>query len=44
MKKLFMCKVCGHTAEGEEPPMLCPICYASKEHFVEVDIKDVPGY
>ncbi|MGF7056634.1 rubredoxin-like domain-containing protein [Brassicibacter mesophilus] len=42
--KTFLCKVCGHTATGEEPPMYCPICYAYKDEFVEIDKNDAPGY
>ena len=35
MKK-WKCLVCGYIHEGEEPPMECPVCGASKDKFVEV--------
>ena len=32
-KKIYVCKVCGYTTEGEEPPEKCPICGAPKNMF-----------
>ncbi|KNF09635.1 rubrerythrin [Gottschalkia purinilytica] len=44
--KVWICKVCGYTTnpDEKEPPMVCPICYASKEEFELIDQNDVPGY
>lgn len=33
--KTFLCTVCGYVHRGDEPPMSCPVCHASKEKFVE---------
>lgn len=35
MKK-WLCKECGYIHEGDEPPEICPQCYAPREAFVEV--------
>jgi rubrerythrin len=35
-KKLWRCVECGFMYEGEEPPDICPECYAPKDAFVEV--------
>ncbi len=35
-KKLWRCVECGYLYEGDEPPAICPECYAPKESFVEV--------
>lgn len=35
MKK-YICDVCGYIYEGETPPIQCPICKASDEHFTEL--------
>ncbi|MBC7262905.1 MAG: rubrerythrin family protein [Chloroflexi bacterium] len=32
--KIWICSVCGHTAEGDEAPEVCPICKARREKFV----------
>ena len=32
MKK-WICKVCGYTHEGEEAPMICPQCGATRVRF-----------
>ena len=29
----FVCSVCGYTAEGENPPSVCPVCGASASQF-----------
>ena len=34
--KLYVCEVCGHTAEGEAPD-ICPVCGAKKEKFTKID-------
>ena len=33
--KTFLCTVCGYVHRGDEAPMSCPVCRASKEKFVE---------
>ncbi|MDR3154243.1 MAG: rubrerythrin family protein [Deltaproteobacteria bacterium] len=33
--KVFVCKVCGHVAEGEAPE-LCPICGSKRQVYFEV--------
>lgn len=33
---LYLCKVCGHIAEGEAPDQ-CPICKAKKASYAKVD-------
>ncbi|GAB4388844.1 MAG: rubrerythrin family protein [Thermodesulfovibrionales bacterium] len=33
---VYVCKVCGHIAEGA-PPDQCPICKAKKEMFKKID-------
>jgi rubrerythrin len=35
-KKLWVCEVCGHTHEGDEPPDECPICKANRKAYSEV--------
>ena len=35
MKK-WRCLECGYIHEGDEPPEVCPLCYAPREAFVEV--------
>jgi len=35
MKK-WKCNVCGYVHSGGTPPDKCPVCSASKEHFIEV--------
>lgn len=32
----YVCKVCGHTVEGE-PPDSCPVCKAKKEMYKKID-------
>lgn len=34
MKK-WICKVCGYTHQGEEPPEICPKCGAPRSQFAE---------
>jgi rubrerythrin len=36
LKKVWRCIECGFMYEGDEPPDICPECYAPKEAFVEV--------
>ena len=31
--KIWICRVCGHTYVGKEPPEKCPICGASKDKY-----------
>ena len=33
----WKCKVCGYVHEGAEAPEKCPVCYADRSNFVEVD-------
>ncbi|MDR2339537.1 MAG: rubrerythrin family protein [Deltaproteobacteria bacterium] len=33
--KIFVCKVCGHVAEGE-PPETCPICGSKRQAYMEI--------
>ncbi|MHB8110327.1 MAG: rubrerythrin family protein [Syntrophorhabdaceae bacterium] len=33
----WVCKVCGNTVEGKEPPDECPVCKAKKMAFYKVD-------
>lgn len=32
MKK-YVCKICGYVYEGDEPPVVCPVCGAPAEQF-----------
>jgi rubrerythrin len=32
----YVCDVCGNTVEGEAPDR-CPICAATKDHFMKID-------
>ena len=34
--KRWLCKECGYIHEGDEPPEICPQCYAPREAFEEV--------
>ncbi len=34
--KMWRCLECGYTCEGDEPPDVCPTCYAPRGAFVEV--------
>jgi len=34
--KTFVCMVCGHVHEGDEPPAVCPICGVTAEQFKEM--------
>jgi len=34
MKK-WICTVCGHIHEGDQPPEICIVCNQPKEKFVE---------
>ncbi|MDR2613124.1 MAG: rubrerythrin family protein [Deltaproteobacteria bacterium] len=33
--RVFVCKVCGHVAEGEAPES-CPLCNAKRQAYIEV--------
>jgi len=35
--KIYICPVCGHTAEGE-PPEKCPVCGAAKSAYREFSV------
>ncbi|MCT4574646.1 MAG: NADH peroxidase [Alphaproteobacteria bacterium] len=41
MKK-FVCTVCGYVHEGDEAPILCPVCAVGQDKFTEK--KDDEGY
>jgi rubrerythrin len=36
VQKMWVCEVCGHTVEGDEPPEKCPICNAGKKAYTEI--------
>ncbi len=36
MKK-WICTICGHIHEGDEPPDVCPVCGAPKSDFEEYE-------
>lgn len=36
-RQRYRCLVCGYEREGEEPPVLCPVCGAGAEQFVPAD-------
>ena len=31
----WVCSVCGHVHEGDQPPEECPVCHASADKFIE---------
>ncbi len=31
---IWVCEVCGHTVEGNEPPDQCPLCQARKDRYI----------
>lgn len=35
-KKLWQCNVCLYIYEGDEPPLLCPRCWAPRENFMDM--------
>lgn len=37
--KQFKCLICGYIHKGENPPDECPVCKASKDKFIEIEIK-----
>ncbi|MEK6760186.1 MAG: rubredoxin-like domain-containing protein [Deltaproteobacteria bacterium] len=37
MKKKWRCIECGYIHVGPEPPDACPLCYAPREAFAEVE-------
>lgn len=36
----WKCLVCGHIAEGEEPPDVCPVCGVGPDQFEEITVAD----
>jgi len=38
--KKWKCLVCGHIAEGDEPPESCPVCGVGPDQFVEIAVAD----
>lgn len=42
-KKLWQCTVCLYIYEGDEPPFLCPRCWAPQDKFIDMtDPKPMP--
>lgn len=42
-KKLWQCNVCLYIYEGDEPPFLCPRCWAPQDYFIDMtDPKPIP--
>lgn len=37
--KIYYCKQCGYVCYREDPPLICPICKAKKELFVELRLQ-----
>ena len=33
--KTWVCELCGHVHEGDNPPETCPVCGALSEQFFE---------
>lgn len=31
--RYWRCVICGFIAEGEKPPLVCPVCGATSEYF-----------
>ena len=42
--EVWYCVKCGYTTKDEEPPMTCPICYASVDEFVIKHQDEITGY
>lgn len=36
-KKAWKCLVCGEIVEGNEPPLVCPVCGVGPDQFVEIE-------
>ena len=34
----WVCEECGHIHHGDDAPDECPICGASKDEFVQIDL------
>lgn len=37
-KILWKCDICGYVFEGKSPPLKCPVCRASKDHYFPRDL------
>ena len=35
--KSWICLICGHIHQGDEPPEICPVCGAISEDFEEFE-------
>lgn len=35
--KRYVCQICGYIHEGDEPPLVCPICDANFDDFEAMD-------
>ncbi len=40
VKKVWQCLVCGHVAEGDAPPDVCPVCGVGPDQFEEIAVPD----
>lgn len=38
----WICTICGYIHDGDNPPEVCPICEAPREHFVEAEREESP--
>ena len=38
--KQYVCMVCGYVHEGDEPPLVCPVCGVTSDQFQCMDDED----
>ena len=38
--KNWQCLVCGHVAEGDTPPDVCPVCGVGPDQFEEIAVSN----
>jgi rubrerythrin len=38
--KRWRCIICGYIHDGDEPPLMCPVCGAPRELFEEITISE----
>jgi rubrerythrin len=38
--KRWRCIICGYIHDGDEPPLICPVCGAPRELFEEITISE----
>jgi rubrerythrin len=36
----WRCIICGYIHDGDEPPLICPVCGAPRELFEEITISE----